>query len=117
MSSEALARRIAAIADAKLGTDLVALDMRGLVGYTDFLVLCTVRNERQGRSINEDVRRELKPEGLTPARVEGLDEGEWVLIDYLDCILHVMTEGVRERYRLEQLWGEAARLDLDLQAA
>ncbi len=115
--SEALARRLAALADAKKAEEVVALDMRGLVGYTDFLVLCTVRNERQAKAVHDDVYHELKREGRLPARVEGEREGRWVLLDYLDCVLHVMTPEMRDRYRLEQLWGEAERLDLGLQAA
>jgi len=114
-TSEALARRIAAIADAKGGTDLVALDVRGLVGYTDFMLICTARNERQAKAIHEDVHRRLKEDGLLPARTEGERESRWVLLDYLDCVLHVFTPEERDRYRLEVLWGEAKRLDLGLE--
>jgi len=111
-SSEALARRIAAIADAKQGAEIVALDVRELVGYTDFLVICTARNERQAKAIHEQVYRELKDEGVLPGRTEGEREAHWVLLDYFDCVLHVMTPETRDRYRLEVLWGEAGRLEL-----
>jgi ribosome-associated protein len=112
--SEALARRLAAIADSKQATDLVALDMRGLVGYTDFLVLGTARNERLAKAIHDDVYLALKREGLLPARSEGVAEAQWILLDYLDAVLHVFVPETRERYRLDQLWGEAPRLDLEL---
>lgn len=115
--SEELARRVAEIADAKGATELVALDVRELVGYTDFLVICTARNERQAKAIHDEVHQRLKDEGRLPARVEGASEAEWVLADYLDCILHVFTPAARERYRLEVLWGEAGELDLDLPGA
>ena len=111
-ASEGLARRIAELADAKGVTDLVALDVRPLVGYTDFLVICTARNERQAKAIYDEVHDRLKGEGRLPARVEGEAEAEWVLADYLDCVLHVFTPAARERYRLEVLWGEADELDL-----
>lgn len=111
-ASETLARRIAAIVDEKLGDDIVALDMRGLVGYTDFLVLATARNERLAKAIHDDVYHQLKREGLLPARAEGVQEARWVLLDYLDCVVHVFVPEAREHYRLEQLWGEAPRLDL-----
>jgi ribosome-associated protein len=111
-ASEALARRIAAIVDEKLGEDIVALDMRGLVGYTDFLVLATARNERLAKAIHDDVYHQLKREGLLPARAEGVQEARWVLLDYLDCVVHVFVPEAREHYRLEQLWGEAPRLEL-----
>jgi ribosome-associated protein len=117
MTSEELARRLAAIADDKGATDLIALDVRQLVGYTDYLVICTARNERQAKAIHDEVHHQLKRDGWLPARVEGVRESEWVLMDYLDAVLHVFTPEPRERYRLEQLWGEAGRLDLDLAGA
>jgi ribosome-associated protein len=111
--SEELARRIAAVADTKGGSDLIALDVRRLVGYTDFLVICTARNERQAKAIHDEVYHRLKREdGRLPARVEGEREARWILLDYLDCVLHVFTPELRTRYRLEQLWGEARELEL-----
>jgi ribosome-associated protein len=116
MDAERLARRVAELADSRKAGDLVALDVRGLVGYTDFLVICTARNERQARSIHDEVRERLKgEEGLLPSRVEGLTEGRWVLVDYLHCVLHVFTPEARDFYRLETLWGEAPRLELELE--
>jgi ribosome-associated protein len=109
--SEALARRVAEIADEKGATELVTLDVRSLVGYTDFLVIGTARNERQAKAIHDEVYRRMKDEGQLPARVEGEREAEWILLDYLHCVLHVFTPGTRERYRLDQLWGEAERLE------
>src|SRR5687768_10855578 len=111
-ASEALARRVAAIADDKLGEEIVVLDMRELVSYTDFLVLVTARNERLAKAIADDVQLQLKGEGLLPSRAEGVQEARWVLLDYLDCVLHVFVPETREHYRLDQLWGEAPRVDL-----
>jgi ribosome-associated protein len=117
MSPDALARRLAAIADDKKATELVALDVRQLVSYTDYLVICTARNERQAKAIHDEVYHQLKRDGWLPARVEGEREAEWVLMDYLDAVLHIFTPELRERYRLEVLWGEAEQLDLDLAGA
>jgi ribosome-associated protein len=118
LSSEGLARRLAEVAVEKGASDPVALDMRKLVGYTDFLVIGTARNERQARAIHEEVRHRLKREdGLLPATVEGEQTAGWILMDYLDCVLHVFVPDLRERYRLETLWGEAPRLDLGSRAA
>ena len=114
MGSDELARRLAAIADDKKATDLVALDVRALVSYTDYLVICTARNERQAKAIFDEVYHQLKKDGWLPARVEGERESEWVLMDYLDAVLHIFTPELRERYRLEVLWGEAGRLELGL---
>jgi ribosome-associated protein len=117
LGSEALARLMSEVADAKKAEDVLALDVRELVGYTDFLVICTARNERQAKAIHEEVYQRLKQDhGTLPATVEGESEAAWVLMDYLDCILHVFVPELRERYRLEVLWGEAPRLELGLQA-
>lgn len=117
MSSEQLARRVAAIADAKNAADIVALDMRGLVGYTDFLVICTVRNERQAKAVHDEVYVKLKRDGVLADHVEGEREARWVLMDYLDCVVHIFVPELRDHYRLETLWGEAPRLELDLAGA
>lgn len=115
--SEQLARRLAAIADSKKAEDVVVLDMRGLVAYTDFLVICTARNERQARAIVDEVRLQVKRDaGLLPGGVDGGGEAGWTIFDYLDCVLHVFTPEARERYGLEDLWHEAPRLELDFDA-
>jgi ribosome-associated protein len=112
--SEALARRLAAIADSKKAADIVVLDMRDLVAYTDFLAICTARGERQARAIVDEVRLRVKREaGLLPGGVDGGGEAGWTILDYLDCVLHVFTPEARDRYQLEDLWREAPRLELD----
>jgi ribosome-associated protein len=117
VQSEGLARRLAAIADEKKAEDLLVLDMRELVAYTDFLVICTARNERQARAIVDEVRVQVKRDsGLLPGGVDGGGEAGWTLLDYLDCVLHVFTPEARERYALEELWRDAPRLELDLEA-
>jgi ribosome-associated protein len=117
VQSEGLARRLAAIADEKKAEDLLVLDMRELVAYTDFLVICTARNERQARAIVDEVRVQVKRDsGLLPGGVDGGGEAGWTLLDYLDCVLHVFTPEARERYALEDLWRDAPRLELDLDA-
>jgi ribosome-associated protein len=112
-----LARRLAAIADDKGARDLMALDVRPLVGYTDYLLIGTARNERQAKAIHDEIYHRMKREGWLPARVEGEREAEWILMDYLDCVVHLFTPELRDRYRLEVLWGEADKLDLGLAGA
>jgi ribosome-associated protein len=115
MRSEQLARRMAELADSKMASDIVALDMRGLVSYTDFLVICTARNEPQAGAITDEVEGRLKRDArLLPRQVEGEGAAGWVLLDYLDCILHVFTPEARDRYRLEVLWEDAPRVELGL---
>jgi ribosome-associated protein len=115
--SEQLARHLAAVADSKKAEDVIVLDMRELVAYTDYLAICTARNERQARAIVDEVRVQVKREaGLLPGGVDGGGEAGWTILDYLDCVLHVFTPEARERYGLEELWRDAPRLELDLDA-
>lgn len=117
VQSEQLARRLAEIADSKKAEDVIVLDMRELVAYTDFLAICTARNERQARAIVDEVRVQVKREsGVLPGGVDGGGEAGWTILDYLDCVLHVFTPEARERYGLEELWRDAPRLELDLEA-
>lgn len=115
--SERLARDLAAIADSKKAEEVVVLDMRGLVAYTDFLAICTARSERQAKAIVDEVRLQVKREaGLLPGGVDGGGDAGWTILDYLDCVLHVFTPEARERYALEELWRDAPRLELELDA-
>ena len=113
--SAELARWIAAIVEDKLGEEIVAADVRDLVSYADYLVIATARNERLAKAIVDEVRLRMKRDhGLLPSRIEGEAEARWVLVDYLDCVLHIQIPEMRERYRLERLWGERGRLELGL---
>ncbi len=117
VQSEQLARQLAAIADSKKAEELIVLDMRELVAYTDFLAICTARSERQARAIVDEVRVQVKrASGLLPGGVDGGDEAGWTILDYLDCVLHVFTPEARERYGLEELWRDAPQLELDFDA-
>ena len=107
MTSEDLVEAIAGFAGDAKAIDLVALDVRGVLDYTDWFVICTGNTERQTKAIRDAVHEDLKRDGLLPARVEGEREARWILLDYLDCVAHVFTPEAREFYRLEQLWGEA----------
>lgn len=82
--------------------------MRGLVTYTDHMIVCTGQTPRQTKAIAEEVRTRLKRDhGVIPRRVEGEREGEWILIDLLDVVVHVFTPEARDFYRLDRLWREA----------
>ena len=89
---------------------LVEIDLRGVSGYTDFFVVCSGNTDRQTKAIHDAVHKGLKDEhGLLPRRVEGASEARWILMDYLDVVVHVFTPDTRDFYRLEQLWGEAPK--------
>lgn len=115
LGSEPLARSFAALADSKGAEDIVVLDMRGLASYTDFLTISTARNERQAKAIVDEVKLRLKNDHrMLPGGVDGEGGAGWIVLDYLDAVLHVFTLEARQRYQLEDLWREAPRLDLDL---
>ena len=116
LSSEALARRIAAVALDKKARDVVVLDMRDVVSYTDFLVIATGNTERQTKAIEDAIYQDLKhAEGgrRVPERVEGRSEARWILMDYLDAVVHIFTPAARDYYRLETLWGEVPALEVE----
>jgi ribosome-associated protein len=102
------ARLAADAASSVKGEDIKILDMHELVTYTDFLVLATGRNVRMTKRIAEEVAFKLKQGmGILPAGSEGAGDGEWVLLDYLDFMVHVFTPESREFYRLDVLWKRA----------
>jgi ribosome-associated protein len=112
------ARRIAALAQEKLAEDVMILDLRPVTAYTDFFVLATGRNSRQTKAIYDEVRERMKAdERARPRAVEGEREGNWIVADYLDVVLHVFTPETREYYGLEDLWGDMPSVDLGAASA
>lgn len=88
-------------------SDVTLLDLRPLAGATDFFLIATGRSDTHVTSIAEHVMDELKREGVRPVGVEGLRGGRWVLVDYVDFVVHVFHPAAREFYQLERLWGDA----------
>jgi ribosome-associated protein len=108
MTPEELTAAIVHYADDRKALEIVQLDLREVIGYTDYFVICTGRSERQTKAIHDGIYEGLKSTTRRlPQRVEGLPGARWILMDYLDVVVHVFTPETREYYRLEQLWGEA----------
>jgi ribosome-associated protein len=108
MTPEDLAREIVEYAADRKAIDIVQLDLRSMIGYTDYFVVCSGRTERQTKAIHDAIYEGLKStHHRLPRRVEGLPGARWILMDYLDVVVHVFVPETREYYRLEQLWGEA----------
>ncbi|HYR62107.1 MAG TPA: ribosome silencing factor [Actinomycetota bacterium] len=99
-------------ASSKLATDIVILDVRSLIGITDYFVICSGRNERQVDTIVEEIERQLAEEGVKAYRREGERQARWVLLDFLDFVVHVFHTEEREYYELERLWRDADRVDI-----
>jgi ribosome-associated protein len=113
LSPEDLARTIAALAADKKAIDLVVLDLRELDAYTDFFIVCSGGTDRQVKAIHDAIHMGMKADhAMLPSRVEGLPVARWVVMDYVDAVVHAFIPEVRDFYRLEQLWGEVPRLEL-----
>ncbi len=108
MQPEQLVGEIARYASDKKAAEIVELDLRGVLGYTDYFLVCTGNTPRQTKAIHDGILEGLKHEhDMFPRRVEGAGRGDWILMDYMDVVVHIFTPETRAFYRLEQLWGEA----------
>ena len=96
----------------KKAEELSVLEMeKGSGTFTDYFVLCSGTNPRQVQAIADEVELRLKTAGVRPAHVEGYKQGEWILVDYVDFVVHVFSEKARKFYDLERLWKTAKRLE------
>jgi ribosome-associated protein len=114
LSPEEMVRALAHYASDRKALEIVQLDLREIIGYTDFFLVCSGRSGRQVKAIHDAIYQGMKGQHrLLPERVEGLAQARWVLMDYLDVVVHVFTPEARAYYRLEQLWGEAPMRELE----
>lgn len=102
-----LAKAIAAAASEKKARDIVLLNMEGLTIATDYFVICSGNSATQVRAIADNIEDKLQEQGKEFKHKEGYREGNWILLDYGDCVAHVFVQEQREYYALEQLWNEA----------
>src|SRR5512135_2121866 len=97
--------------EGKKGENVVILEMdRNAGAFTDYFVLCTGTNPRQLQAISDDIERKLAEAGTRPNSLEGYNQAEWVLLDYVDFVVHIFSERARQFYDLERLWKSARRL-------
>ena len=113
----ALAHRIADLILEKRGADLVLLDVRELVDYTDYFLIATGQSGRQNQAIGEHVVKTLKADHRYAISKSGLDTGSWICLDLADVVVHVFDPETRARYDLELLWADAPRTDLGAPSA
>ncbi|MGH8293307.1 MAG: ribosome silencing factor [Gammaproteobacteria bacterium] len=107
MQAEALRDLVSSALRDMKGTDIRALDVRGLTALTDFMVIASGTSDRHVKSLARHVQDEARRAGVKPMGVEGEAEGEWVLVDLRDVVVHVMRPQVRDFYNLEKLWSIA----------
>ena len=113
VDTEGLAREIAELTWDCNTINTVAIDLRGRVSYTDFIVVCTATSDRQVQAIARYVERSLRDLGWRTLSTEGIDSGRWALLDYGDAILHIFNQGARQEFDIEGMWAEAPKLELE----
>lgn len=95
----------------KKASDIVLLNIKGIVSYADYFLICSGRSDRQIQAIAQSIQTQLARQGHRVLGIEGMSQGRWVLMDYGDVIVHIFLESVRRFYDLEGLWIEAPRID------
>ncbi|HKP04410.1 MAG TPA: ribosome silencing factor [Chthoniobacterales bacterium] len=111
ITAENLARSCADLAANKKGEDIVVLDLQGISTFTDFFVICSGTSEPHLKAIAAEIEERLKDDhGVRPVSVDGFPASQWIVLDYMQVIVHVFRREKREFYSLEDLWGDAPRL-------
>jgi ribosome-associated protein len=100
-------------AEGKKAEDMKVLDLREITSFTDFFVICSVNNPRQGQAVCDEIHRNLKEMGELPFSMEGNASSEWILMDYGDFLVHIFSTSARAYYELERLWRHAKPVDLN----
>jgi ribosome-associated protein len=113
ITPEHLAKTCAELASNKKAEDILALDLREVSTFTDFFVICSGTSEPHLKAIAGEIEARLKEDhGIRPAAVDGFPASQWIVLDYMQVIVHVFHRDKREFYALESLWGDAPRLEL-----
>jgi ribosome-associated protein len=115
--SEALARRVVELCLDIKARDVTALDLNGVTDMTDFFVIASGTSDTNVRAIAQHVIDGMGSQGVGVLHVEGMSHGKWVLLDFVDLVVHVFHPAMREFYQLERLWSDARVLALEPQGA
>ena len=106
-----LAEAVEAALDKK-AQDLIWLDLTGICSFTDNFIVCTGTSSRHSQSIADNIEEKLKRQGVRPLHTEGRGEADWILMDYVDFVVHIFSARAREFYDLERLWRTGKRRDI-----
>lgn len=101
----------AKLADGKKAEDIVIMEMKKLLYFTDYFIVCTAFNPKHVESVVEELRQKMKKNGVNAIGTEGLDSKTWALVDFGDVVVHVMQKPIRDYYQLEELWADARRVN------
>ncbi|MEO0102288.1 MAG: ribosome silencing factor [candidate division WOR-3 bacterium] len=109
LSSEVMVDKIISLLLEKKGEDILALNLKRLSPITDYFVITTANSSVHAQSLADTILEGLKKEGQLPHHIEGYTGAQWILLDYIDCVVHIFLKEIREFYGLERLWGDAPR--------
>ncbi|MGH9341709.1 MAG: ribosome silencing factor [Acidobacteriota bacterium] len=105
-------KRVYQAIDDKKGEEVMILDVSAISSFTDFFVICHGNNERQNQAICDEIREKLKKEmKINPAHIEGYQQADWILMDYLDFVVHIFSQQARQFYKLEKLWSDGVEIE------
>ncbi len=116
-ASESLARQAAALCAGLKARDVLALDLHGITDMTDYFVIASGTSDTHVRAIAQQVLDGMQAAGHAAAHVEGLEQGRWVVLDFVDFVVHVFHPTLRDFYQLERLWGDARHVPLETPGA
>lgn len=112
MDSKKLANKITGLIFNKKGYDVKIMDLRKLTAMSDFFVICTADSDTQVKAIADEVDKSLRDEGIRSWHAEGYKALTWVLLDYVDVVVHIFKKDFRNFYNLEKLWGDAGIIEV-----
>ena len=111
METARILKRVCDAIEDKKGSGILILDLSGISSFTDFFVICQGQNQRQNQAISDAVREVVKKEfGIGPGHVEGYQEASWILVDYLNFVVHIFLPDTRQFFKLERLWSDGVKV-------
>lgn len=113
MNSEEIIKKAAVLANDKKAEDIIVMDVRKLTIPTDYMLICTGRVSQHLKAIQDNIVDNLRDLGAKPWHIEGTKEHSWILLDYVNVVIHIFLPETREFYSLERLWGDAEILEMD----
>ncbi len=98
----------------KKGTNIIAIDVRGISSITDYVIIADGNVDRHVSALATEIQHIMRGEGEKPVHIEGQQVGDWVVLDYFQVVIHLLLPDMRQKYQLERLWPEGKVIDLDL---
>ncbi len=109
--TKTLLKKVCEAIESKKGDEVTILDVSKIASFTDFFVICHGHNSRQNQAICDEILERLKKEKhRSPTHVEGYQHADWILMDYLDFVVHILSPRTRQSYNLEKLWGDGVQV-------